>query len=156
MNIIPSIIVPIIDDGESYDRNLSNFLENKKVVIFGVPGAFTPTCSEQHLPGFIRFSDQIKNNGIDEIFCLSVNDKFVMKSWFLNYPDGNKVKGIADGNAEVSKALDVTIDKSSNFMGLRCKRFSMIINNNNITKIFFEDDNNFYKTSAENIIKNLT
>ena len=155
MKKIPSIIVPIIDNGNTVNENLFEILENKKVIIFGVPGAFTPTCSEQHLPSFLKLSEEIKNNGIDDIFCLSVNDKFVMQSWFLTYSDGDKVKGIADGNAEISKALNMISDKSANFMGLRSARFAMIIENNNIIKTFIDIAGKFEKTSAENILKNL-
>ena len=155
MKKIPSINVPIIDNGNHYVKNIFELLENKKVIIFGVPGAFTPTCSEQHLPGFLKLSDKIKNKGVNDIFCLSVNDKFVMQSWLLSYSDGNKIKGIADGNAEISKVLQMTSDKSTNFMGLRCTRFAMIIENNNIIKTFIEESGKFEKTSAENILKNL-
>ena len=155
MKKIPSIIVPIIDNGNTVNENLFEILENKKVIIFGVPGAFTPTCSEQHLPSFLKLSEEIKNNGIDDIFCLSVNDKFVMQSWFLTYSDGDKIKGIADGNAEISKALNMISDKSANFMGLRSARFAMIIENNNIIKTFIDISGKFEKTSAENILKNL-
>ena len=124
---IPSIVVPIIDNDNTANKNLFDYLKKKKIIIFGVPGAFTPTCSQQHLPGFLKLSDKIKGKGIDEIFCLSVNDKFVMKSWLLNYSDGNKIKAIADGNAEITKFFNLLSDKSANFMGMRCSRFAMIV-----------------------------
>ena len=155
MKQIPQIIVPIVDNGSMVNENLFDILENKKTIIFGVPGAFTPTCSEQHLPGFLKLSEKIKSKGVDGIYCLSVNDKFVMKSWLLTYSDGNEIKGIADGNAEVSKALDMISDKSSSFMGLRSKRFAMIVENNYIIKTFVDISGEFLKTSAENILKYL-
>lgn len=155
MKKIPSIVVPIIDNGNTTTKNLFELLENKKIIIFGVPGAFTPTCSEKHLPGFLKLSDQIKKKGIDDIFCLSVNDKFVMQSWLLSYSDGNKIKGIADGNAEITKFLNLLIDKSSNFMGMRCKRFAMIIKNNVIDQIFIEESGKLDLSSAENILSRL-
>ena len=155
MRQIPSILVPIIDNGNMITKNLFELLENKKIIIFGVPGAFTPTCSEKHLPGFLKLSDQIKKKGIDDIFCLSVNDKFVMQSWLLSYSDGNKIKGIADGNAEITKFLNLLIDKSSNFMGMRCKRFAMIIKNNVIDQIFIEESGKLDLSSAENILSRL-
>jgi len=155
MKKIPQIVVPIIDNGNAILNNLFELLINKKVIIFGVPGAFTPTCSEKHLPGFLKLSDKIKNKGIDDIFCLSVNDKFVMQSWLLSYSNGNNIKGIADGNAEISKALEVTSNKSANFMGLRCIRFAMIINDNNIMKTFIEEPGRLETSSAENVLKNI-
>jgi len=150
---IPSVIVPIIKNSQTYNKNLNELLKNKKVIIFGVPGAFTPTCSEQHLPGFIKYSDNIKLKGIDEIYCMSVNDKYVMKSWFMTYKDCNKIMGIADGNGEISNCLGVISDKTSNFMGLRCTRFSMIVHDNIIKNSFFEDPGKFKNTSAEDMLK---
>ena len=155
MNKIPSILVPIITKDKVSTQNLFELLENKKTIIFGVPGAFTPTCSEQHLPGFLKLSDQIKNKGIDDIFCLSVNDAFVMQSWLLSYSDGNKIKGIADGNAEITKFLNLMTDKTSNYMGIRCKRFAMIVKNNYIDQLFVEESGKFNLSSAENILSEL-
>ena len=109
MKKIPSIIVPIIENDKISTQNLFEILKNKKIIIFGVPGAFTPTCSEKHLPGFINISDKLKKKGIDDIFCLSVNDHYVMQSWLLSYDNGEKIKGIADGNAEVTKYLGIIL-----------------------------------------------
>ena len=155
MKKIPSIIVPIVHNNESINKNLYEFLKNKKVIIFGVPGAFTPTCSEKHLPSYLKLGDQIKEKGINDIFCLSVNDRFVMQSWLISYADGYKIKGIADGNAEITKSLGLISDKSSNFMGLRCTRFAMIVDNNNITNTFIEEPGKLEKTSANNIIEHI-
>ena len=155
MKNIPSVVVPIIINGKFSNENLYEVLKNKKTIIFGVPGAFTPTCSEKHLPGFLKLCEQIKNKGIDDIYCMSVNDKFVMQSWLLSYSEGYKIKGIADGNAEISSLLDVICDKSSNFMGVRCMRFAMIIDDAVIINSFFEENGEFQKTSAENILLNL-
>ena len=155
MKKIPSIILPIINGIEFNDINLFDLLQNKKVVIFGVPGAFTPTCSKQHLPGFLDLADAIKEKGIDDIYCMSVNDKYVMQSWFGNFNINNKIKGIADGNSELSELLNVKSDKSANFMGFRCERFAMIVNDNLILKTFFEEKGNFKNTSAENILKEI-
>ena len=155
MKSIPSIIVPIIKEGESLNCNLFDILKNKKVVIFGVPGAFTPTCSEKHLPGFIKLSYAIKTKGIDDLFCLSVNDPFVMKSWLLSYTDYHNIVGIADGNGEVTKLLDLVSDKSSNFMGLRCTRFAMIVDNNLLSELFIEEPGKLDVSSAEYILSKL-
>jgi peroxiredoxin len=98
---------------------------------------------------------KLKKKGIDDIFCLSVNDKFVMQSWLLSYSEGDKIKGIADGNAEISKALEVTSDKSSNFMGLRCLRFAFVVENNVIIKKLIEDPGKLDVSSAESIFLKL-
>ena len=155
MKSIPSVIVPIIEEGISVNKNLFFTLKNKKVVIFGVPGAFTPTCSENHLPGYLKLSESIKKKGIDDIYCLSVNDAYVMKSWFLSYNNARSIKGIADGNAEVSKILNLLKDKSSNFMGLRCLRFAIIVKNNDIVKTFIDKPGKLDVSSAENILSKI-
>lgn len=152
---IPSIVVPIIANQTMNNHNLFDLFKNKKNIIFGVPGAFTPTCSELHLPGFIELNDKIKEQGIDEIYCMAVNDKFVMKSWLLTYKFGKKIIGIADGNCEITNKLNISSDNTKNFMGIRCKRFSMIVKNNIIEKIFIDESGVFKDTSAENILKYL-
>ena len=153
MNTIPSIILPIIDHDTIYDEDISKLFKNKKVILFGVPGAYTPTCSEQHLPGFLELNNQIKTKNVDDIYCMSVNDKYVMKAWLSSYASGHKIKGIADGNSDLSKLLDVIVDKTSSFMGQRCLRFSMIIIDNVIKNFFVEDTEVLNNTSAENILK---
>ena len=155
MNTIPSIIVPIIKGDESDNVNLFELFKDKKNIIFGVPGAFTPTCSEKHLPGFINLAESIKKKGISEIYCLSVNDPHVMKSWLLNYTNNQHIFGIADGNGEVSKFFNLLSDKSVNFMGMRCTRFAMIIENNEVSDLFIEKSGMFQEESAENILSKL-
>ena len=119
MKIIPSIKLPIIKNGDSSNHILSDITKNKKIIIFGVPGAFTPTCSEKHLPGFINLYNQFQAKGIHDIYCLSVNDVFVMKAWLESYPKGYLINGIADGNADFAKTMQLTIDYSGGFMGTR-------------------------------------
>ena len=155
MKSIPSIIIPIIKDEKFINTNLFDALKNKKIVIFGVPGAYTPTCSERHLPDFIKLYKEINEKGVDEIYCLSVNDPFVMKSWLAKYDDNCRILGIADGNGDLTKLLQLTTDKTSNFMGIRCKRFAMIVENNIIAKIFIEEPGKLDVSSAENILINL-
>ena len=152
MKTIPSIKLPIITNGESLNCVLSEITANKKIIIFGVPGAFTPTCSEKHLPGYINLSDQLKAKGVDDIYCLSVNDIFVMKAWLTSYPKGNSIKGISDGNADFAKAMQLTLDYSASFMGMRCKRFALISDQNNIIKLFVEEKGQFSISSAEHIL----
>ena len=155
MQSIPNIIIPIIENGTSSNKNLRDELQDKRVIIFGVPGAFTPTCSEKHLPGFIKLYDRIKSSNIDDIYCLSVNDTFVIKAWFLSYADNPKIKGIADGNGDFSKSLNLLVDKTKNFMGMRCTRFALIAINNNIEKLFIEKQGECTVSSAENILDQL-
>ena len=155
MKLIPPIIVPVIESGEFANKNLFEIMKDKKVVIFGVPGAFTPTCSEKHLPGFLKLASEIKNKNINDIYCLAVNDPYVMKSWLLNYDDANKIKAIADGNGQFCKSIDTLADKSMNFMGIRCQRFSAIVEDCVIKEIFIEDKGIFEVSTAEFIFGKL-
>ena len=152
---IPSIEVPIIQKGITSKVLLSDELKGKNIIMFGVPGAFTPTCSEKHMPSYIKLHQQFIDKGIDDIYCLSVNDNFVMNAWLLSYTEGDKIIGIADGNAEITKSLDLLSDKSKNFMGMRSTRFAMIINDNIIQDILIEDPGEYNKTSAENLLNKI-
>ena len=150
--IIPSIKVPIIQKGIVSKVILSDDLKNKKIIMFGVPGAFTPTCSEKHMPSYIKLHNEFVAKGIDDIYCLSVNDEYVMQAWLLSYTEGDKIIGIADGNGEVSKNLNLLVDKSANFMGMRCTRFAMIVQDNNIEELLTETPGEYKETSAENLL----
>ena len=153
--IVDDFKVPIIKKGVSSVSSLKNEFINKKIILFGVPGAFTPTCSEKHLPEYIRLYNSFKNKKIDDIYCLSVNDEHVMKSWLVSYTDGEKINGIADGNAEITKYFDLISDKTKNFMGFRCRRFAMIIENNEITNKFIENEGQYKISSAEYVLKRI-
>ena len=150
--IIPSIKVPIIQKNILSKVILSDELTNKKIIIFGVPGAFTPTCSEKHMPSYIKLHNEFVAKGVDDIYCLSVNDEYVMQAWLLSYTEGDKIIGIADGNGEVSKNLNLLVDKSANFMGMRCTRFAMIVQDNNIEELLTETPGEYKETSAENLL----
>ena len=153
--IIDDFKVPIIKKGVSSVSSLKNEFINKKIILFGVPGAFTPTCSEKHLPGYIKLYNSFKNKKIDDIYCLSVNDEYVMRSWLISYTDGEKIIGIADGNAEITKNFDLISNKTKNFMGFRCRRFAMIIENNVITNKFIENEGEYKVSSAEYVLKRI-
>ena len=153
--IIDDFKVPIIKKGVSSVSSLKNEFINKKIILFGVPGAFTPTCSEKHLPGYIKLYNSLINKKIDEIYCLSVNDEHVMKSWLVSYTDGEKINGIADGNAEITKYFDLISDKTKNYMGFRSKRFAMIIDNNVVINKFIENDGQYQVSSAEYVLKKI-
>ena len=151
-NIIPQIEVPIIKKGITSKAILSAELKDKTVIIFGVPGAFTPTCSEKHMPSFIKLHQQLISKGIDDIYCLSVNDKFVMHAWLSSYADGDKIIGIADANGEICQNLNLIVDKSKNFMGMRSKRFAMIVKNNIIQNTYVEEPGEYKVSSAEHLL----
>ena len=151
-NIIPQIEVPILEKGITSNVIIAEELKDKTVIIFGVPGAFTPTCSEKHMPSFIKLHQQLISKGIDDIYCLSVNDQFVMHAWLLSYSDGDKIIGIADGNGEICQNLNLIVDKSKNFMGMRSKRFAMIVKNNIIQNTYVEEPGEYKVSSAEHLL----
>ena len=150
--LIPSIKVPIIQKGVVSKVILSDELKRKNIIMFGVPGAFTPTCSEKHMPSYIKLHKEFIAKGIDDIYCLSVNDDHVMKAWLLSYTEGDKIIGIADGNGDVSKNLNLLVDKTANYMGMRSSRFAMIVKDNTIHELLIEEPGEYKKTSAENIL----
>ena len=121
----------------------------KKVVLFSVPGAFTPTCSKKHLPGYIKEADAIKAKGVDTIACMAVNDVFVMDAWAKAAGAGDKVLMLADGNAELTKKLGLEMDASKHGMGLRSKRFSMIVEDGVVKELNVEAPGEFNVSSAE-------
>ena len=149
---IPSIKVPIIQKGIVSKVILSDELKDKKIIMFGVPGAFTPTCSEKHMPSYIKLHNEFVAKGIDDIYCLSVNDEHVMQAWLLSYTEGEKILGIADGNGDISNNLGLLVDKTANYMGERSTRFAMIIRDNNIDELLIEEPGEYKRTSAENLL----
>lgn len=122
--------------------------KGKKVVLFSVPGAFTPTCSKQHLPSYLTNYDKIKAQGVDTIACLAVNDPFVMDAWSKDKGVGEKILMLADGNGEYTKALGLELDVSKFGLGIRGKRFSMIVNNGIVEKLNI-DESGYNLSSAE-------
>jgi len=154
-NKIPSIKVPLIKKGVTSKVSLIDELKGKRVIIFGVPGAFTPTCSEKHLPSYIKLHKNISSKGVDDIYCLSVNDDFVMNAWLQSYTEGDKIIGIADGNGDVTKSLDLLVDKTKNFMGMRSTRFAMIVKNNSIQELLIEEPGEYKVSSAEYLLNKL-
>jgi peroxiredoxin len=121
----------------------------KKVVLFSVPGAFTPTCSQKHLPGYVQNADQLQANGIDTIACVAVNDVFVMEAWGKEQGAGDKVLMLADGNAEYAKALGLDLDASGFGMGTRSQRFSIIVNDGVVEELNVEGPGEFNVSSCE-------
>ena len=134
------------------DITTQDLFGGKKVVIFAVPGAFTPTCSEKHLPGFIDHADEIRAKGVDDIICVSVNDAFVMDAWGKDRGAGDKVRMIADGNADLAKALGLEFDGSGIGFGVRAQRFAAIVDDGVVTKLAVEEPMAFEVSSAEAIL----
>jgi peroxiredoxin len=124
-------------------------------VVFGLPGAFTPTCSAKHLPGFIQNADAIRRKGVDVIACVSVNDAFVMGAWGEQQGAGDKVMMLADGNGEFAHALGLEMDASRFGMGKRVQRFSMIVEDGVVKALNVEEPGAFSVSSAEHILKQL-
>jgi len=127
----------------------------KKVVLFAVPGAFTPTCSAKHLPGFVEKADAIKAKGVDTIACLAVNDAFVMSAWGKSASADGKVLMLADGNCEYTRALGLEMDASKFGMGQRSQRFSMIVDDGVVKQLNVEPPGAFGVSSAETILQQL-
>lgn len=147
---------PVLDVSIVLNRNISQtsteeLVKDKNVVLVGVPGAFTPTCHEQHLPGYIQNINEFTQKGYSVIF-MSVNDPFVMKAWEEN-SNSKDITMIADGNGQLAIALDLVMDGSAFSLGKRCQRFAMIIHNGQISTINAEDGPGLDKSSAESILK---
>ncbi len=134
------------------DVTTDELFSGRKVVLFAVPGAFTPTCSEQHLPGYIAQADAIKAKGVDEIVCMSVNDAFVMDAWGKDRGAGDAVRLVADGNGDLTKALGLEMDGTGIGFGLRSQRFAMIVDDGKVTKLAVEEPMKFEASAAEAIL----
>lgn len=124
----------------------------KKIAIFALPGAFTPTCSAQHVPGFVERANDFKAAGIDEIWCVSVNDAFVMGAWGREQKTAGKVRMMADGSATFAQATGLTLDLVSRGMGLRSQRYSMLVDNGVVTRLNVEAPGKFEVSNAETLL----
>ena len=131
------------------------FGPGKKVVVFALPGAFTPTCSAKHVPGFVNTFDQIKAKGVDTIACISVNDAFVMGAWGKDQKADGKVMMLGDGNGEFTEAMGLVLDGTRNGMGKRSQRYAMIVDGGVIKDLFVEKPGTFEVSSADNVLKHL-
>ena len=150
---IPSANITVINkDGQS-SVSASEYFNGKKVVLLALPGAFTPTCSESHLPGFVVNYDAITAKGVDEVACLSVNDAFVMSSWQAAQ-NAENITMVADGGAALTKAMDLVLD-TADFGGIRSQRYSMIIDNGTVTNLNVEQGGGFEVSDAETILGQL-
>jgi glutaredoxin/glutathione-dependent peroxiredoxin len=127
----------------------------KTIAIFGLPGAFTPTCSAKHVPSYVQKFDELKKAGVDEIWCVSVNDAFVMGAWARDQNASGKVRMLADGSAEFAKATGLTLDLTSRGMGLRSNRYSMLVKNGKVASVNVEAPGKFEVSDADTMLKQL-
>ena len=153
-NNFPSGIFLIKDNQGIKEVRTEEYFKNKKVVLFALPGAFTPTCSAKHLPGYIKFYKEIKDKGVDIIACMAVNDPHVMRAWAIANEVEEKIDMLSDSDCSVSESLGLDMNFGK-VMGRRSKRFAMVVEDNVITKSFVEKVGAFEVSTAENILKNL-
>lgn len=150
---IPEVVLQRIREGvEKVDTR--SLFDGHNAVLFAVPGAFTPTCSERHLPGFVAHFDAFRKRGID-VYCVSVNDPFVMQAWgkSLQVPDGLEM--LADGNADLARALGLEMDASGYGMGLRSRRYALYAEDGVVKQLWVESPGEFKVSSAEHVLENL-
>lgn len=135
----PSVTVKKMGAGGLEDVNVAEFIAGKKVILFAVPGAFTPSCHEKHLPGYIKNAAQIKSEGVDEIICVAVNDPFVMHAWGEATKATPQIVMMPDGNGELTKALGMDFDGSGAGLGTRSKRYAMVVEDGVVQSIEVEE-----------------
>ena len=151
---LPDVEVFQLINGDPVKEKISEIIKNKKVVMFGLPGAYTSVCSTKHLPGYIKNVDQFKSKGIDQIICISVNDPFVMDAWGKANNVGNNILMLADPFINFTKAIGAEIDKSGRGLGIRSNRYTMLIDNLKVLNIKEElNTGTCETTAAENFLK---
>ena len=142
----------VMRDGDPGEMTTSELFDGKTVVLISMPGAFTPTCSMSHLPGFVELADEIFATGVDTIACMAVNDVFVMNAWGKDQGVGDKVLMLADGNGDYVKALGLDLDGSSFGMGIRGQRFAMIVDDGTLTHLAVEEPAMFAVSKADAVL----
>ena len=146
--LIPISKVFILENGEPITKDITELLKNKKVVLFGLPGAYTSVCSAKHLPGYVNSYEKYKAKGIDLIICISVNDPFVMDAWGKNHNVGNKIIMAGDPFLSFTKSIGADVDKSSRGLGIRSSRYTILIDNLKVIKLREEKDTGLCEVSA--------
>ena len=134
---------------------VQDMVKGKKIAVFGLPGAFTPTCSAKHVPSYINNLDKLKGKGVDEVWCLSVNDPFVMRAWSHDQKAGGKIRFLADGSADYTKKLGLELDLNARGMGTRMQRFSMLVDDGVVKHLNVEQPGKFEVSDAETMLKQL-
>ncbi len=146
---IPSVDLDIMTGDGPGGISTDDLFAGKTVAMFGLPGAFTRTCSARHLPGFVDNADALRAKGIDDIVCISVNDPFVMAAWAKVQNVGDKVLLVADGSAKFARAAGLDVDMSAKGFGVRCRRFSMVVEDGTVKSLQIDEPGTFENTSAE-------
>ena len=136
--------------------NVQDLVKGKKIAIFGLPGAYTPTCSAKHVPGFVQHAAEFKAKGVDEIWCVSVNDAFVMGAWGRDQHTAGKVRMMADGSADFAKATGLTLDLNARGMGLRSQRYSMLVKDGVVKSLNIEGPGKFEVSDADTLLRQVT
>ena len=152
---IPNSEIFILEDGNPNKKKIIELLKDKKVVLFGLPGAYTSVCSAKHLPGYVNSHDKYKAKGVDCIICVSVNDPFVMNAWGKSHNVGDKIIMMGDPFLNFTKSIGADVDKSSRGLGLRSNRYTMLINNLKIVRLQEEKDAGSCEISAAENFLNL-
>ena len=124
----------------------------KTIALFALPGAFTPTCSAKHVPGFVAKADELRKAGVDEIWCISVNDAFVMGAWARDQKTGGKIRMLGDGSAEFTKAVGLTLDRTAAGMGIRSQRYSMLVKDGKVATLNVEAPGKFEVSDADTLL----
>ena len=151
---LPNSEVFIFENGGPVKKNIEDFFKNKKVVIFGLPGAYTSVCSVKHLPGYVNMFGKYKEKGIDHIICISVNDPFVMNAWGKENNVEDKILMMGDPFLNFTKAIGADVDKSGRGLGIRSNRYTMFVNDMRVVKIQEEKDAGSCEVSAaENFLE---
>lgn len=151
---VPSVTVGVMTDDGPGVVSTDEIFAGKKVALFGLPGAFTKTCSSQHLPGFVDHAEDFQAKGVDSIVCLSVNDPWVMQAWAESQSVGDRILMVGDGALNFTRAAGLEVDLSDKCYGPRCKRFSAIVDDGVVTHLHFEQGG-FGETSAERLLEDL-
>ena len=152
--IVPNAEVFIIENSNPVQKKIEEFLKNKKVIIFGLPGAYTSVCSAKHLPGYIKNYEKIREKGIDFVICISVNDPFVMNAWGKENNVGDKILMVGDPFLNFTKAIGADVDKSARGLGIRSNRYTMLVENLKVIKLQEEEDTGACEISAaENFLE---
>ncbi len=151
---IEDLVVYCIGDNGPEKIEINKFFEGSKVLLIGVPGAFTPTCTEEHLPGYVKLKQSFFDKGIEKLIFISVNDPFVIKKW-LDFNDANGIEFISDYDHNFLTKSGFKIDLSQIGLGMRLSRFAILLNDGVITKIFDEDGAGLSQSSAESVLENL-
>ena len=151
---IPNSEIFILEGGEPIKKNIEEILKNKKVIIFGLPGAYTSVCSAKHLPGYVNLYQKYKDKGLDQIICVSVNDPFVMNAWGKENNVGDKIIMMGDPLLSFTKAIGAEVDKSGRGLGVRSNRYTMFVDDMSVVKLQEEKDAGSCEISAaENFLE---